>query len=380
MVLCQHMMRSVEIKLLVKKRNPTERLTPMVALMVLIQQTMGGKIKCRCCEPEFIGTQQWVNRKSLIKPTNRWGDSYKEMENVSLSFFFGFRAKADDRSTMRWSWAICMRDCSTLPNNVEPIELALRFLNVASMEKRDRGSLDPRNADGKAIGLYNSIDVYGIDCGRRVIFDLEQSEARQNEAKQSDSLINKIKQTGEIDYKKKRYGSGQVINTKIPSHEVATSEKGLPQSMVSITLVSIGREYMGTRIPSHEVATSEQGLPQAMVSITPVSIGREYMGTRIPSHEVATSEKGLPHSRVSITPVSIGREYMVTQLLLLHKNTIIDLKFRFISVANWKGWRKYSSQKKKYSFQKTQLSKNTAFKKHSFQKTQLSLFTYNSIY
>ncbi|KAI8883039.1 hypothetical protein K501DRAFT_273033 [Backusella circina FSU 941] len=39
-------------------------------------------------------------------------------------------------------------------------------------------------------------------------------------------------------------GSGQVINTKIPSHEVATSEQGLPQSMVSITPVSIGREYM----------------------------------------------------------------------------------------------------------------------------------------
>ncbi|KAI8883049.1 hypothetical protein K501DRAFT_314787 [Backusella circina FSU 941] len=32
-------------------------------------------------------------------------------------------------------------------------------------------------------------------------------------------------------------GSGQVINTKIPSHEVATSEQGLPQSMVSITPV-----------------------------------------------------------------------------------------------------------------------------------------------
>ncbi|KAI8878861.1 hypothetical protein K501DRAFT_277072 [Backusella circina FSU 941] len=54
-----------------------------------------------------------------------------------------------------------------------------------------------------------------------------------------------------------------------------------------------------------------------MVSITLVSIGREYMGTRIPSHEVATSEKGLPHSRVSITPVAIGREYMGTQMLLL---------------------------------------------------------------
>ncbi|KAI8883074.1 hypothetical protein K501DRAFT_333593 [Backusella circina FSU 941] len=98
----------------------------------------------------------------------------------------------------------------------------------------------------------------------------------------------------------KGYGSGQVINTTTPSPEVATSEKGLPQSMVSITLVSIGREYMGTRIPSHEVATSE---------------------------------KGLPHSRVSITPVSIGREYMVTRLLLLRK---------FISVANWKGWRKHN--------------------------------------